>query len=190
MVDLHGRPSRRRTPRARSAASSRSGRQRRGAAQSPTVAIIGFAVLGLCDLPGDPAGVHRRGLARQDLGSSITVARVNVFNYAGFVIGAPLIGGIAQGASLRWAFAALIPVLLVVPLFATWFRVAPQDAPDQAATSSATRSPADQSAGRRAPSPGAGQGVRRFPGRVGGAGVPQQRCGAAGDLGQSRVAGG
>ena len=62
--------------------------------------------------------------------SGVAVARVNVFNYAGFVVGAPLIGGIAEGASLRWAFAALVPVLLVVPLLAAWFRVAPHDAPD------------------------------------------------------------
>ena len=44
---------------------------------------------------------------------------------------APLIGGIAETASLRWAFAALVPVLLVVPLLAPYFRVAPHDVPDE-----------------------------------------------------------
>jgi len=98
-------------------------------APNPVVAIAGFALLGLAISPAIPLA-FTAAASHDKTSSGVAVARVNIFNYIGFVVGAPLIGGIAQGASLRWAFAALIPVLMVVPLFATWFRIAPHDAPD------------------------------------------------------------
>jgi MFS family permease len=98
-------------------------------APNPAVAIAGFALLGLAISPAIPLA-FTAAASHDKTSSGVAVARVNIFNYVGFVVGAPLIGGIAQGASLRWAFAALIPVLMVVPLFATWFRIAPHDAPD------------------------------------------------------------
>jgi MFS family permease len=98
-------------------------------APSPAVAIAGFALLGLAISPAIPLA-FTAAASHDKTSSGVAVARVNIFNYIGFVVGAPLIGGIAQGASLRWAFAALIPVLLVVPLFASWFRIAEHDAPD------------------------------------------------------------
>ncbi len=98
-------------------------------APNPAVAIVGFALLGLAISPAIPLA-FTAAASHDKTSSGVAVARVNIFNYVGFVVGAPLIGGIAQGASLRWAFAALIPVLMVVPLFATWFRIAPHDAPD------------------------------------------------------------
>ena len=46
--------------------------------------------------------------ARHDpLGSGVAVARVNVFNYVGFVLGAPLIGLVADASSMRGAFATI-----------------------------------------------------------------------------------
>ncbi len=98
-------------------------------APSPAFAIASFALLGLGICPAIPLA-FTAAASHDKTSSGLAVARVNVFNYAGFVIGAPLIGGIAEGASLRWAFAVLIPVLLVVPLLAGWFRVAPHEAPD------------------------------------------------------------
>ena len=98
-------------------------------APTPVVAIAAFALLGLAICPAIPLA-FTAAASHDKTSSGIAVARVNVFNYVGFVVGAPLIGGIAEGASLRWAFAALVPVLLVVPLLATWFRIAPHDAPD------------------------------------------------------------
>jgi MFS family permease len=98
-------------------------------APSPAVAIAAFALLGLAICPAIPLA-FTAAASHDKTSSGVAVARVNVFNYAGFVVGAPLIGGIAEGASLRWAFAALVPVLLVVPLLATWFRIAPHEAPD------------------------------------------------------------
>ena len=41
----------------------------------------------------------------------------------GFVLGAPLIGLVAEVSSLRWAFALLIPILLAVVALAPAFRV-------------------------------------------------------------------
>ena len=45
-------------------------------------------------------------------GSGVAVARVNLFNYIGFVVGAALIGVVAQGSSLRLAFG--VPAVLTV----------------------------------------------------------------------------
>jgi MFS family permease len=99
-------------------------------APSPALALVAFGVLGLGICPAIPLAFSAAA-SHDKLASGVAVARVNVFNYAGFVLGAPLIGGIAETASLRWAFAALVPVLLVVPLLAKHFRIAPHDAPDQ-----------------------------------------------------------
>jgi MFS family permease len=92
-------------------------------------ALLAFAALGLGICPAIPLAFSAAA-SHDKTSSGIAVARVNVFNYVGFVVGAPLIGGIAQGVSLRWAFTALVPVLLVVPLLARYFRIAPHEAPD------------------------------------------------------------
>jgi MFS family permease len=98
-------------------------------APSPALALVAFGILGLGICPAIPLAFSAAA-SHDKAASGVAVARVNVFNYAGFVVGAPLIGGIAEGVGLRWAFAALVPVLLVVPLLAGWFRIAPHDAPD------------------------------------------------------------
>ncbi len=98
-------------------------------APSPALALVAFGILGLGICPAIPLAFSAAA-SHDKAASGLAVARVNVFNYAGFVIGAPLIGGIAEGVGLRWAFAALVPVLLVVPLLAGWFRIAPHEAPD------------------------------------------------------------
>jgi MFS family permease len=98
-------------------------------APSPALALVAFGILGLGICPAIPLAFSAAA-SHDKAASGVAVARVNVFNYAGFVVGAPLIGGIAEGVGLRWAFAALVPVLLVVPLLAGWFRIAPHEAPD------------------------------------------------------------
>lgn len=98
-------------------------------APSPLWALIAFGVLGLGICPAIPLAFSAAA-SHDKTASGVAVARVNVFNYAGFVVGAPLIGGIAEGVGLRWAFFALVPVLLVVPLLARHFRIAPHQAPD------------------------------------------------------------
>lgn len=98
-------------------------------APSPGWALVAFGILGLGICPAIPLAFSAAA-SHDKTASGVAVARVNVFNYAGFVVGAPLIGGIAEGVGLRWAFFALVPVLLVVPLLAGWFRIAPHEAPD------------------------------------------------------------
>jgi MFS family permease len=90
------------------------------AAPVPAVGIAGFALqgLGLCIVV--PLSFSAAG--RLDpAGTGEAIARVNLFNYAGFVIGAGLIGAVAELASLRLAF--VVPALLttVIVLFATAF---------------------------------------------------------------------
>ena len=90
------------------------------AAPVPAVGIAGFALqgLGLCIVV--PLSFSAAG--RLDpAGTGEAIARVNLFNYAGFVIGAGLIGAVAELASLRLAF--VVPALLttVIVLFAKAF---------------------------------------------------------------------
>ncbi|MGW2375054.1 MULTISPECIES: MFS transporter [Kitasatospora] len=61
--------------------------------------------------------------------SDAAVARLNLFNYVGFLIGSPLVGAIADAGSYRWALLApMLLVLAVLPL-AERFAPAPVVAP-------------------------------------------------------------
>ncbi|MFJ9693317.1 MFS transporter [Kitasatospora sp. NPDC101183] len=61
--------------------------------------------------------------------SDAAVARLNLFNYVGFLIGSPLVGAIADAGSYRWALLApMLLVLAVLPL-AERFAPAPVLAP-------------------------------------------------------------
>ena len=91
-------------------------------APSPAWGLVAFAILGAGAAPVIPLAFT--AAAQHDhLGSGVAIARVNVFNYVGFVLGAPLIGLAADATSLRWAFALLVPILLVVFALAPAFRV-------------------------------------------------------------------
>ena len=91
-------------------------------APNPAWGLVAFALLGLGAAPVIPLAFT--AAAQHDrLGTGVAIARVNVFNYVGFVLGAPLIGLVADATSLRWAFALLVPILLVVVLLAPAFRV-------------------------------------------------------------------
>lgn len=81
----------------------------------PAVALAGFALqgLGLCVVV--PLSFSAAG--RLDpAGTGVAIARVNLFNYAGFVIGAGLIGAVAELADLRLAFA--VPAVLTLAIVA------------------------------------------------------------------------
>ena len=57
------------------------------------------------------------------------MARLNLFNYVGFLIGSPLVGAVADASSYRWALLApMLLVLAVLPL-AERFAPAPVAAP-------------------------------------------------------------
>lgn len=89
-------------------------------APSPAWGLAAFALLGAGAAPVIPLA-FAAAAQHDELGSGIAIARVNVFNYVGFVLGAPLIGLVADVTSLRWAFALLVPILLVVVLLAPAF---------------------------------------------------------------------
>src|SRR2546429_1039183 len=84
-------------------------------APSPLVGVIGFAIVGggLCVVV--PQSFSAAG-ALDPTGSGVAIARVNLFNYIGFVVGAGLVGAVAKGASLRWAFA--VPAVLALGIVA------------------------------------------------------------------------
>jgi MFS family permease len=88
-----------------------------GVALAPSAvwAIAAFALVGLGVSPILPLAFV--AASRQDpKGTGIAVARVNLGNYIGFVLGAPLVGAIAEFSSLRVGFAVLIFVALAIML--------------------------------------------------------------------------
>ena len=89
-------------------------------AQGEAWGLIAFGVLGVGLAPVIPLA-FTAAAQHDEMGTGVAIARVNVFNYVGFVLGAPLIGLVADASSLRWAFALLAPVLLVVVFLAPAF---------------------------------------------------------------------
>jgi MFS family permease len=92
-------------------------------ARVPGLAIAGFAIVGFGLCVVVPQSFSAAG-ALDPTGSGLAIARVNLFNYAGFVVGAGLIGAVDEAAGLRWAFA--VPALLCLGIvgLAPSFRVA------------------------------------------------------------------
>lgn len=89
-------------------------------APSPALAICGFAVVGLGISPILPLAFV--AASEHDPGNTgIAVARVNVGNYVGFVLGAPLVGILGEVWSLRVGFAALVVVALGISATARAF---------------------------------------------------------------------
>jgi MFS family permease len=92
------------------------------AAQAPWLAILGFAVLGAGVAVVAPLTFAAAGrLAGPDPGRmrriDALVARLNQFNYLGFVLGGVLTGLISSGSGLRWGFVVpLVGIALLVPL--------------------------------------------------------------------------
>src|SRR5207248_556782 len=93
-------------------------------APSPAYGLLGFALVGLGLCVVVPQSFSAAG-ALDPTGSGVAVARVNLFNYVGFVVGAILIGAVASGTSLRWAFAVPAVLTLVIVALARAFAVAP-----------------------------------------------------------------
>jgi MFS family permease len=85
------------------------------------LAAFGLTGLGYCVVPPQCFSATAK---LDPTGSGIAISRVNVFNYAGFVLGAALVGGIAGGAGWRAAFTA--PLLLTVVIFALARGFAPE----------------------------------------------------------------
>jgi len=86
------------------------------AAPAPWAGIAGFTVLGLgiCAIIPQVFAAGGR-LFPQD--SDAAVARLNLFNYVGFLVGSPLVGAVADASSYRLALLApMVLVLAILPL--------------------------------------------------------------------------
>ena len=103
------------------------------AAPGPAVGILGFAIVGAGQCVVVPQSFSAAG-ALDPTGSGVAVARVNLFNYVGFVVGAALIGTVAKGASLRWAFVVPAALALVIVALAPSFAVARRIQPVEPST--------------------------------------------------------
>ncbi|MCG6497256.1 MFS transporter [Kitasatospora sp. A2-31] len=96
------------------------------AAPGAWTGIAGFTVLGLGICAIIPQ-VFAAGGRLFPADSDAAVARLNLFNYAGFLVGSPLVGAIADASSYRWAL--LAPMLLVLVVLPLAGRFAPAPAP-------------------------------------------------------------
>ncbi|MBD0670846.1 MFS transporter [Streptomyces sp. CBMA156] len=98
------------------------------AAVAPTAwaGIAGFTVLGFGICAIIPQ-VFAAGGRLFPADSDAAVARLNLFNYVGFLVGSPLVGAIADAGSYRWAL--LAPMLLVLAVLPLADRFAPAPAP-------------------------------------------------------------
>ncbi|MBD0690526.1 MFS transporter [Streptomyces sp. CBMA123] len=97
-------------------------------APAPWAGIASFTVLGFGICAIIPQ-VFAAGGRLFPADSDAAVARLNLFNYVGFLVGSPLVGAIAAAGSYRWALLApMLLVLAVLPL-AERFAPAPAVAP-------------------------------------------------------------
>lgn len=100
------------------------------AAGSPVAAIAGFTVLGLGASVLVPLSFSAAG--QLDGGQGTAVARVNLFNYAGYLVGTPLIGIIGSLAGMRAGW--LAPLLLIGVVAVLARRLDPRQQHQPAAT--------------------------------------------------------
>ncbi|AUY54378.1 MFS transporter [Streptomyces sp. CB01881] len=96
------------------------------AAPGAGAGIAGFTVLGFGICAIIPQ-VFAAGGRLFPADSDAAVARLNLFNYVGFLIGSPLVGAIADAGSYRWAL--LAPMLLVLAVLPLAGRFSPVPAP-------------------------------------------------------------
>jgi MFS family permease len=91
--------------------------------------MLGFTLLGLglCVLvPQTFAAAGRRAAERGGPGASdAAVARLNVFNYVGFLIGSPLVGALGDAWSYRGAMLVPMVLVLVTLVYARSFAAEP-----------------------------------------------------------------
>ena len=91
-------------------------------------AFVGFAFIGLGVAAGYPLGVSAIA-ALDDEHEAANVAIMSTFSLTGFLLGPPVIGGLAEAFGLRMGFAVLFPGLLLCLWLATW--LAPRESPGE-----------------------------------------------------------
>ncbi|MEO3872584.1 MFS transporter [Nonomuraea sp. B12E4] len=101
--------------------------------------IATAGLLGVVLAPNQPLGIVAFGLTGMGLavvapqsfsaagrldpaGTGVAIARVNLFNYVGFIAGAALVGGIAEAADMRVAFAAPLVLAAAIIVLAPGFQ--------------------------------------------------------------------
>ncbi|MFC6082320.1 MFS transporter [Sphaerisporangium aureirubrum] len=97
------------------------------AAPNEPVAVAAFAVAGVGLSVVAPQSFSAAG--RLDpAGTGVAIARVNMFNYVGFIVGAALVGGIAEAANYQVAFVAPLVLAAAIIVLARGFQ--PSATPD------------------------------------------------------------
>ena len=91
-------------------------------AQTPMMAYAGFIVMGLGASVIAPTAFSLVGRLARPEARARAVARATLFGYFGYFFGPPMLGFIAGGFGLRWAFVfaacLLLAVLVLSPLMA------------------------------------------------------------------------
>ncbi|WP_248961607.1 MFS transporter [Sphaerisporangium perillae] len=91
------------------------------AAPNEPLAIVAFGITGVGLSVVAPQSFSAAG--RLDpAGTGVAIARVNMFNYVGFIVGAALVGGIADAANYQVAFAAPLVLAAAIVLLARGFQ--------------------------------------------------------------------
>ena len=99
-------------------------------ASGPDMALVGFLIAGFGLSPLVPVA-FTAAYANDPTGSGVAVARINVFNYLGFLLGAPLVTGLwGAGVSHREGMAVPMVMIAIIVLLAYAFD--PRRAPDYA----------------------------------------------------------
>ncbi|WP_432926207.1 MFS transporter [Microbispora sp. CA-135349] len=90
---------------------------------APTVplAIAGFALTGIGLSVVAPQSFSAAGRLDPE-GTGVAIARVNMFNYVGFIVGAAVVGGVADASGFRVAFAAPLVLAAAIILLARGFQ--------------------------------------------------------------------
>ncbi|HEX4812079.1 MAG TPA: MFS transporter [Nonomuraea sp.] len=111
------------------------------------LATLGF--LGVVLAPSQPLGIVAFGLTGMGLavvapqsfsaagkldpaGTGVAIARVNLFNYVGFIVGAALVGVVADVTDMRTAFTAPLVLAAAIITLAPAFQPRPTPEPHQA----------------------------------------------------------
>lgn len=98
-------------------------------ASGPWVGMLGFTLLGLglCVLvPQTFAAAGRRAFDEHGPGASDgAIARLNIFNYVGFLVGSPLVGALGDAWSYRGAMLVPMALVLVTLVYARSFAPRP-----------------------------------------------------------------
>ncbi|GAA4097465.1 MFS transporter [Nonomuraea soli] len=90
-------------------------------APTQPLAIAAFALTGVGLAVVAPQSFSAAG--RLDPGGTgVAIARVNLFNYVGFIVGAALVGGLADAAGMRAAFAAPLVLAAAIIVLAPGFQ--------------------------------------------------------------------